>query len=236
MPTYISFERTPASGGGNVASRLLVSLVGRISAQPDRPCGPPLSPRLWRGSPCGSIRARGARNVRDWITNRYGLQGRGCGRIVIIARASPNGARQAEGKASRGAGGRLRNAGQRAGAVHTLAVWAAQPSTGGRGNHGISSTTPVCGQRTASPGPNRGGHDSFGFFSTEYTQILISNVPKSCRSLVRTACRTRGGLTVYGYNSDMRKAWRVVAVNRQAPTPQGSRRVATRGWFGADFF
>lgn len=41
-----------------------------------------------------------------------------CGRTAIVAWASPIGARQAEGKASRGAGGRLRNAGQRAGAVH----------------------------------------------------------------------------------------------------------------------
>ncbi len=205
MPACISFERAPASGGGNGASRLEGLLAGRISAQPDRPSGPPLSPRLRRGSPCGSIRARGARKVRDWITNRYSLQGWGCGRIVVIARASPIGARQAEGKASRGAGGRLRNAGQQAGAVHTLVVWAAQPSTGGRGNDDRSSTTPVCGQRTALTGPNCGGHDSCEFFSTEHILPLISNVPKSCRSLVRTACRTRGGLAVLGRNTDMRR-------------------------------
>jgi len=205
MPACISFEHAPASGGGNGASRLEGPLAGRISAQPDRPSGPPLSPRLRRGSPCGSIRARGARKVRDWITNRYSLQGWGCGRIVVTARASPIGARQAEGKASRGAGGRLRNAGQRAGAVHTLVVWAAQPSTGGRGNDDRSSTTPGCGQRTALTGPNCGGHDSCEFFSTEHILILISNVPKSCRSLVRTACRTRGGLAVLGRNTDMRR-------------------------------
>ena len=41
---------------------------GQFGAQPDRPCGPPLSPRLRRGSPCGSLRARGARNVRGCST------------------------------------------------------------------------------------------------------------------------------------------------------------------------
>lgn len=65
------------SGGGNGASCLVCPPAGRISAQPDRPCGPPLSPRLRRGSPCGLIRARGARKLRDWTTNRYGLQGGG---------------------------------------------------------------------------------------------------------------------------------------------------------------
>lgn len=230
MPTCISFERAPTSEGGNGASRLMGPLAGRISAQPDRPCGPPLSPRLRRGSPCGSIRARGARKVRDWITNRYGFQGGAAVRLSLSLGQAPNGARQAEGKASRGAGGRLRNAGQRAGAVHTLAVWAAQPSTGGRGNDDRSSTTPVCGQRTAPPGPNRGGHDSCEFFSTEYTQILISNLPKSCRSLVRTACRTRGGWLALGTNSDMRRHGELVPKASQPYTPQGSRRVATRGW------
>ncbi|VWC09924.1 hypothetical protein BLA14095_05190 [Burkholderia lata] len=117
----------------------------------------------------------------------------------------PSGPRQARRASSRGAGGRLRNAGQRAGAVHALAGWAAQPSTGGRGNDDRSGTTPVCGQRTTPPGPNCGGHDSCEFSSTEHTQILISNVPKSCRSLVRTACRTRGGLAVLGRNTDMRR-------------------------------
>ncbi|MDR8729622.1 hypothetical protein FEQ05_06362 [Burkholderia pseudomultivorans] len=197
-------QHAPACGGRNGALRLDDPLAGQFSAQPDRPCGPPLSPRLRRGAPCGSIRARGARNMRGWSTTARACRG-GCGQTVIVAWASPSGARQAEGKASRGAGGRLRNAGQRAGAVHTLAVWAAQPSTGGRGNDDSSSKTPLCGQRTAPPRPSRGGHDSRESFSAEHMLIQISYVPKSCRSLVRMACRTRGGLVVLGRNTDMRR-------------------------------
>lgn len=140
-------QHAPACGGRNGALRLDDPLAGQFSAQPDRPCGPPLSPRLRRGAPCGSIRARGARNTRGWSTTPLACR-ESCGQTVIVAWASPIGARQAEGKASRGAGGRLRNAGQRAGAVHTLAVWAAQPSTGGRGKDDSSSKTPLCGQRT----------------------------------------------------------------------------------------
>lgn len=126
---------------------------GQSDAQPDRPCGPPLSPPLRRGSPCGSIRARGARNVRSWSITAWACTERDCGWTVIAAWASPIGARQAEGMRSRGAGGRLRNAGQRAGAVHALAGWAAQPSTGGRGSDVGSRTTSVCRQRTSSPKP-----------------------------------------------------------------------------------
>lgn len=59
-------QHAPASGGGNGALRLDGPVADQFSAQPDRPCGPPLSPRLRRGSPCGSIRARGARNMRGW--------------------------------------------------------------------------------------------------------------------------------------------------------------------------
>lgn len=178
---------------------------GQFGVQPDRPCGPPLSPRLRRGSPCGSIRARGARNVRGWVITALACRERDCDSTVIAAWASPIGARQAEGMRSRGAGGRLRNAGQRAGAVHALAEWAAQPSTGGRGSDVGSRTTSVCGQRTSSPKPNCRSHDSCEFFSAERWLILISNLPKSCRSLVRTACRTRGGLAVLGRNTDMRR-------------------------------
>jgi hypothetical protein len=198
-------QYAPASGGRNGAARLDGPLAGRLTAQPDRPSGPPLSPRLRRGSPCGSIRARGARTMRGWSQTALACREGLCGRIVIVTMASPIGARQAEGKASRGAGGRLRNAGHRDGAVHTLAVWAAQPSTGGRGNDDNSSTTPVCERRTSSPKPNCGGHDSCEFFFAEHRPILISNVPKLCRSLVRTACRTRGGLAVLGSNTDMRR-------------------------------
>jgi len=52
---------------------------------------------------------------------------------VYLTEASPKGARQAEGKRSRGAGGRVWNPGHWARAVHSRRLWAAQPSTGGRG-------------------------------------------------------------------------------------------------------
>lgn len=168
--------------------------------------GPALSPRRnRRGSPCASLRAR--RRARSQIVDQWlWLAERGpVGRIVIVAWASPVGARQAEGKASRGAGGRLRNAGQRAGAVHTLAVWAAQPSTGGRVNHDSRRASLVLGLHTSPSKPHGGGHDSSEFFARERKSVLISDVPKSCRSLVRAACRTRGGLAVLGRNTDMRR-------------------------------
>jgi len=201
----MSVERAPASGGRNGASRLDGPLAGRVCAQPDRPSGPPLSPRLRRGSSCGSIRARGARNEPGRSPTVLACREGACGRTVIVARASPIGARQAEGKASRGAGGRLRNAGQRAGAVHILAVWAAQPSMGGRVNRDSRRATLVLGLLTSPSKPNGGGHDSSELFAPERKSVLISNVPKSCRSLVRAACRTRGGLAVFGCNSDMRR-------------------------------
>jgi hypothetical protein len=198
-------QHAPASGGGNGALRLDGPVAGQFSAQPDRPCGPPLSPRLRRGSPCGSIRARGARNMRGWSRTALACREGAYGRTVVVARASPIGARQAKGKTSRGAGGRLRNAGHRAGAVHALAGWAAQPSTGGRGSGDSSSTTPVCESRTSLKQPNCCGRDSRESFSAEHRSILISNVQKSCRSLVRRRCRTRGGLAVLGRNTDMRR-------------------------------
>ncbi|MGF6877231.1 hypothetical protein OKW35_006710 [Paraburkholderia sp. MM5477-R1] len=226
MDTGSSRQHAPASGGQNGAPRLDGPPGGQFSAQPDRPYGPPLFPRLRRGSRCGSIRARGAPNSHGRPMRALACREGTYGRVDILAWASPVGARQAEGKTSRGAGGRLRNAGQRAGAVHALAGWAAQPSRGGRGNDR---------QRTSSPKPGSGGYDSSKFFAAEHQSIPISNMPKSCRSLVQTACRTRGGLVCFSHNNDMRMHGWLWLKQTKPPTPQGSRRAATRGWCWADF-
>ncbi|MDR6383994.1 hypothetical protein J2802_004422 [Paraburkholderia caribensis] len=172
-------QHAPASRGENGALRLDGALAGQFGTQPDRPCGPPLSPRLRRGSSCGSIRARGARDMRGWSTTALACRGRACGRTAIVAWASPIGARRAEGNTSRGAGGRQWNAGHRAGAVHALAGWAAQPSTGGRGNDDSSSTTLFFWLRPTLLKPDSGGHASSEFFATEHQSILISDMPKS---------------------------------------------------------
>lgn len=59
--------------------------------------------------------------------------------------ASRYAARQARRARPRGAGGRVRHPGRSAGAVHALAVWAAQPSTGGRERtSALSFTTLLC--------------------------------------------------------------------------------------------
>lgn len=163
-----------------------------------------LPPPCGRRCPCTSIRARGARrrvavDQPIWLAEGGLLSDRFC--HLGKPHRGASGRRQS----SRGAGGRMRDAGQRAGAVHTLVVWAAQPSMGGRGNDHSSSTRPVCERRTSSPKPNCGGHDSREFFSAEHWPILISNAPKSCRSLVRRISRTRGGLAVLGRNTDMRR-------------------------------
>jgi len=52
----------------------------------------------------------------------------------------------------------VRNPGRSAGAVHTIAVWAAQPSTGGREcATGLSSTTFLRPSKGAQPGIH--GHE-----------------------------------------------------------------------------
>jgi hypothetical protein len=228
-------QHAPASGGRNGASRLDGPLAGLLSAHPDRPCGPPLSPRLRRGSPCGSIRARGARKVSEWSTTVLACREGASGRIDIFAWASPAGVRQAEGKTSRGAGGRLRNAGQRAGAVHALVGWAAQPSTGGRGNHDGGRGALVLGQHASSTKPNGGGYGS-----VRILQRRTRGDPDFQRAeIVSVSCpdsmSDKRGLGGFRLQLRHAKAWRVVDGNCQAPTPQGSRRIATRGWFGADF-
>lgn len=61
------------------------------------------------------------------------------------------------------------------------------------------------GTPTLLPKPYWGGHDPSELSSAEHLPVVISTVPKSSRSLVQTACRTRGGLAVLGRNTDMRR-------------------------------
>ena len=197
-------QHAPASGGKSGASRLDGPLGAQFSAQPDRPCGPPLSPRLRRGSPCGSIRARGARNVRAgqrglWLAER----GPAVGLSLSLGQAPP---------------GRVRPKAKRRGEPVVGCGTPANepalstPSRGGqrsrpRAGAGMAIPAAHCGFGPAYviTGTNGTGHAWSEFFAAEHKSVLISNMPKSSRSLVRTGCRTRGGLDVFGCNSDMRR-------------------------------
>jgi hypothetical protein len=139
-------------------------------------------------------------------------------------------ARQAEGKTSRGAGGRLRNAGQRAGAVHALAEWAAQPSTGGRGMDDSSSTTLVLGAAHSISENENAGYDSSDFSAAEHQSVLISNHAEIMSVSCPDRMSDKRGLGLFQAQQRHAKTWRVVPETDRAHTPQGSRRGATRGW------
>lgn len=59
------------------------------------------------------------------------------------------------------------------------------------------------------------------------------------RNLVSVSCprlvSDKRGLVLFQPQQRHANTWRVVAETVRAPTPQGSRRVATRGWCQADF-
>ncbi len=134
-----------------------------------------------------------------------------------------------------GAGGRLRNAGRRAGAVHAPAGWAAQPSTGGRGNsatphqpmgcrplpHTLANPARADTNHTRAP-PSAPKHPDF-----HHAEIMSVPCPKG----MRKACRTRGGWLTLGVNSDMRRHGELAPKGSQPHTPQGSGCAAARGWF-----
>jgi hypothetical protein len=85
---------------------------------------------------------------------------------------------------------------KRAGAVHAPAGWAAQSSTGGRGSNGHRGVATVRRCDLSSPKPAQCSRQ----FHACLRPRAISFEPKSCRSLVRNSCRTRGGLAVFGCN------------------------------------
>lgn len=198
-------QYAPASGGINGASRLDVPLVGRFSVQPDRPCGPPLSPRLWRGSPCGSIRARGARNVRGWSTTALACREGPAVRLSLSLGQAPSGRVRLKAK----------RRGEPVGGCGTPANEPAlsTPSRGGQRSHpraGAGVTIAIAqgrsfGLLTLLRKPYCGDHDPSELSNAEHSPVVISTVPKSCRSLVQTACRTRGGSHCFSHNNDMRR-------------------------------
>ena len=217
--------------------RPLVKYRRSTIAQPD-------CPALWAGrrSPT-ALRAAvpvrlnpGSRHSRCRIANqRLWLAEGGLWPADLLAWTSRIAARQAEGKTSRGAGGRLGNAGQRGGAVHALAGWEAQTSTGGRGKDNGSSTKLVFGA-------------AYDISETRqrwlrFVRILRHPTPVGPdfqhAEIMSVSCpdgmSDKRGLG--GFRAQLRhaNAWRVVRENRQARTPQGSRCEAARGWFRSDF-
>lgn len=90
------------------------------TAQPNRPAARAAAlPRLRRGARAARSGRDGARDAVP-VIDRLSFAERGFWSEDSLTWASRRAARQAEGKTSRGAGGRLRNAGQRAGALHAL--------------------------------------------------------------------------------------------------------------------
>jgi hypothetical protein len=142
----------------------------------------------------------------------------------LLAWTSRIAARQAQGKTSRGAGGRLGNAAQRAGAVHGRARerrWR-QHNAGFGAAYGLSETRQrwlrfvrILRRRTPI-GPD-----------FQHAEIMSVSCPDGMSD--------KGGLG--GFRAQLRhaNAWRVAPGNCQARTPQGSRCEAARGWFPAEF-
>lgn len=87
-------------------------------------------PRGWR-CPCASIRARGTLDAESSI-NGSGLQRGAYGWQPFSQRQAASRRYMPKARLT-GVGGRERNAGYEAGAVHALVVWVAPPSTGGSG-------------------------------------------------------------------------------------------------------
>lgn len=125
----------PAGGGKTGASRLdgpqTPSDCTCMSGSPAHRAVGAFPPPYGRRFPCASIRAR--RRARDAIVYRsLWLAGKGLSRASNLGK--PHRGASGQRQSPRGAGGRLRDAGQRCGpALSTPEVgWAAQPSTGGR--------------------------------------------------------------------------------------------------------
>ncbi len=146
--------------------------------------------------PCASIRAR--QRARAVVGNQpLWLAGKGLGHPSNLGKpqCGASGRRQP----SRGAGGRLRNAGQRSEPVL---------STGGRG-WTMCHCIPAARYHTTKESSH-----------VRLLAMLISTVPKSCRTLVRDLSRTRGGLVCFSHNYDMRMhGW--LWLEQTKPNPSG---------------
>jgi len=96
---------------------------------------------------------------------------------------------------SRGAGGRLRNAGQRSEQALSTPMRGGQRNRPRAGAVALRALVHPHLDTTSYTNPRPMRPQKLGFLSAQ----------KSCRTLVRKACRTRGGLAVFGLDSDMRR-------------------------------
>lgn len=188
---------TPPQGGGKTgASRLdgpqTPSDCNAQSGSPARRAVGALPPPYGRRFPGASIRAR--RRARAVIGYRsLWLAEKRLGRASNLGK--PHRGASGRRQPLRGAGGRLRNAGQRS------APALSTPQRGGQRNRpraGAGGPRTVA-NRLIDTSPCRSSH------STRPRLMPISDMPKSCRSLVRKSCRTRGGSCCFSHNNDMRR-------------------------------
>jgi len=182
----------PASGGKTGASRLdgpqTPSDCSGLSGSPARRAVGALPPPYGRRFPCASIRAR--RRARDAIVYRsLWLAEKGLSHASNLGK--PHRGASGRRQSPRGAGGRLRDADRRC----------PRPKWGGERNRprADASAPRAVACQLIDTSPCTRSH------STRPRPMPISNLPKSCRSLVRNSCRTRGGLAVLGRNTDMRR-------------------------------
>lgn len=126
---------------------------------------------------------------------------------------------------SRGAGGRMRDAGRRAGAVHAPAGWAAQPSTGGRGNNGMANQPMGC-----RPLPGAIENPVRGDTNHTYTPSISSRAARfpSHRNRVgplserhAKSMSDKGGLGLFQTQQRHAETCRGVAETARAPHPSG---------------
>lgn len=156
-------------------------------------------------------------------------QERTCEFYIFVVGASRAAVRQARRARLRGAGGRLRNAGQRAGAVHALVGWAAKSSTGGRGIDDSRCRPAVCRRLPVVQTARSLVAERFAFLPTcaragvdiHLAEIKSDSCPKRMSD--------KRGLMGFGCQFRHANAWRIGTQNPSAPTPQGSSCKAARG-------
>lgn len=217
---------TPASGGKTGASRLdgsqTPSDCSGLSGSPARRAVGALPPPYGRRFPCASIRALG--HARDAIVYRsLWLAEKGLSRATNLGK--PHRGASGRRQSARGAGGRLRDAGQRRGpALSTPEVgWTAQPSTGGR----------ECATSRRIPA------DRYLAMHTFSLDQAPSHADFQPAEIVSVSCpdgmSDKRGLGLFQAQQRHAKTWPVVPETDRAHTPQGSRCEAARGWFSGDF-
>jgi hypothetical protein len=157
----------------------------------------------------------GARDS-EWV-----IHGLVCSKVVesdfVIGQAASRRVRP-NGKSSRGAGGQPGHPGGGA----TLGLCTASRCA----QHGCPRADAEFAMRQAHQ--RRAGREPFRCRNRNTRRRADTNAIKSisshlepCRTLVRKSCRTRGGLVVFGHNTDMRMHGGDVPENHQAPPLRG---------------